>query len=258
MPILFNARHGAELTLKFAIGNLCRFGMMRAAHRMDHDLVSHYRQLRDADVGDELIRSVLADLEPFVLSLGTVDPDAQGYRFAESRDGSKSLGHLATLNIPLVSASLGLMTGHLERLRDRIMELDNQIRSGTFTRRCSRRDLIEIAKIVGPRSAWDTPAFDEARTAVRQRFGLSSNAFSKALDKIQSTAALATLIGVDRHPHKISEERLFWVAERWNVARSSVLAARPADRRGRRGFDFDQLQKHASIQQRLDQEMIEA
>ena len=82
LPILYNARHGIELALKFYINRLHEIGMLAARHAVNHDIRSHWRHLVDAEVGDEAVRSLVANLGPYVESLAAIDDDGQQLRYA--------------------------------------------------------------------------------------------------------------------------------------------------------------------------------
>lgn len=47
LPILYNARHGIELALKFFIARLHEIGMLAARHAVNHDIRSHLSHLVD-------------------------------------------------------------------------------------------------------------------------------------------------------------------------------------------------------------------
>ncbi len=70
MPILYNCRHGLELSLKYAIDRLHKTGMLKAGHPANHDIESHWHHLQANAVGsigalgDLTLRGLVADLEP--------------------------------------------------------------------------------------------------------------------------------------------------------------------------------------------------
>lgn len=103
MPILYNCRHAVELSLKYTIDRLHVMGVIAQGHPVNHDIMSHWVHLRDAKVGDAALRATIADLEPFVTSLAAIDDDGQELRYAETRDGARSLGGIAVVNLPLIA-----------------------------------------------------------------------------------------------------------------------------------------------------------
>lgn len=215
MPILYNARHAIELSLKFVIKRLHGLGAIASPHRVDHDILSHWTHLRDAQVGDERIRQLVGELEPYVASLARIDDDGQELRYAEDRGGKRSLDDLAVVNLRLIRISLRQVGKILTRLKYRVLDFDAERGTGTFTARCSREDLKAIAAMVGDRATWREASFEERKQAVGERFGLSSRAFSDALNAIQRSRELATLVGVETPLLHISDEKATSVLRAW-------------------------------------------
>ncbi len=50
LPILYNARHGVELSLKFAMSRLLESGILKVSHAVNHDIASHWQHLQGASV----------------------------------------------------------------------------------------------------------------------------------------------------------------------------------------------------------------
>lgn len=215
MPILYNVRHAIELSLKFVINRLCDLGAIASRHRADHDIMSHWTHLRDAHVGDERIRQLVVELEPFVSSLARIDDDGQELRYAEDRDGKRSLDNIAVVNLRLIRRSLAEVGKVLTALKYRVLDFGDERGTGTYTPKCSRADLKAIASLVGDRTSWSDPSFDERKAQVRERFGLGSRKFSDALNAIQHSRELAALIGVETDLLHISDEKAVFTLERW-------------------------------------------
>ena len=258
LPILYNARHGIELALKFTINRLHGLGMIADRHPVNHDIFSHWRHLSDANVGDEAMRALIAELQPYVVSLAAIDDDGQQLRYAEDQSGAKSLGDLAVVNLKLIRHSLGAVGSILSRMKYRVLDLRYERGTGTFTSKCSRSDLKVIATMVGPRAAWSDLAFDVAKAAVLERFGLGSRDFSKALDTIQKSRELATIIGVETQLCHLSDERALFALEHWAEAHppfdpdKNTMGIDVFDR------DWDSFRREARAARSLDETIIES
>jgi hypothetical protein len=214
LPILYNARHGLELALKFAIDNLNRMGVL-APHPANHDLLSHWKHLSDAHVGDEAIRALVNRLEPFVRSLARIDDDGQELRYPANRDGEKSLGKHSVVNLKLIRASIEEMSLILGELCDRIIDFESERTAGAYSPECSTKDLKAIAAILGDHAHWNEASFDEKRAGIRDQFGLTSNGFSRAVNAIKESRPLGTLVGLETKLDHITDEKVLWTAERW-------------------------------------------
>jgi hypothetical protein len=221
MPILYNCRHGLELSLKYAIDRLHKTGMLKARHPANHDIKSHWQHLQANAVGsvgvlgDLTLRGLVADLEPYVKSLAAIDDDGQELRYAENRDGQTSLSGKAIVNLVHVHQSIQKLSRLLQSLKHRVQDIDDERHTGTHTANCSRKDLIEIAKILGEKSTWKEASFLEKKKTVMTQFGLSSGKFSDAIDAIRRSRPLAALVGLESTLSYLGDEKAIQVLKLW-------------------------------------------
>ncbi len=216
LPILYNARHAIELTLKLVIGQFVEVGILAAAHPKNHDIASHLVFLEAKAIPDELLRQRLAEVRPFVDSLAQIDDDGQELRFHQNRGGQRSMEGKALANIAVIHQSLGTLQKILKELKYRSYSLCDEWRTGTKTTHCSRRDLIEIAKLLPKREKWDSQEFDDCKTAIKERYALSNKQFSLALDKIQATRGLSGLLGIETQLLHLPDEKAEWLLSQWD------------------------------------------
>lgn len=215
MPILYNARHAVELALKFAIDTLVDGGVLAAGHAKNHDIKSHWDLLMAVKLGDTALRERVAALKPFIDSLHSIDDDGQQLRYAETQDGQKSLEDKAVCNLELIRASLTDLNGLLLRMRHRALDLAEERRSGTFTKELSRSDLFEAARMLPPRTEWGADSFMDAKAKVRERFGLSSNQFCRALNVMQGHRELGALLGVEFDLTHLADADIHLIVAEW-------------------------------------------
>ena len=91
MPILYNARHALELSLKFAINESCKMGIIKEGHQKNHDIMSHWSLLDDSMLGDEELTNCVSALKPYVTSLSEIDDDGQELRYRRTETDNKVL-----------------------------------------------------------------------------------------------------------------------------------------------------------------------
>jgi hypothetical protein len=211
MPILYNARHALELSLKFAAGKLRRTSDIKKIH----DLTYYWNLLRTEPVGDEALRGHLAALKPYVTSLSAIDEDGQELRYPERREGTKSLAGRRLANIEVIRASLGRLHGVMADLKDRVLDLLREQATGSYTPECSRRDLLEIARLLPNRSDWRERAFLEAKAEVMKCFGLSGRGFSRAVEVIERNREMRVLIGLTTELAHIRDHHLPFAVNQW-------------------------------------------
>lgn len=221
MPILYNCRHGLELSLKYAINRLHDMGMISHAHQTDHDIESHWQHLQDRAVGgvsalgDSTLRQLVLDLELYVKSLAAIDDDGQELRYAQNREGEMSLKDISIINLPHVRRSIEKLSVILQQLKQRVHEIVHERYTKTYTPNCSRKDLEEIAKIVEVQSTWSEDSFLDKRAKVMEKFGLSKGKFSDALNAIKNSGPLAALIGKEATLKYLSDEKATEVLTLW-------------------------------------------
>ncbi|ATP17840.1 DUF3775 domain-containing protein [Sphingobium yanoikuyae] len=251
MPILYNGRHALELSLKFAINRLHAIGAIASRHVPNHDILSHWTHLRDAGLGDAALRELIAELEPYVVSLAKIDDDGQELRYPTTQDGKKSLERIAVVNLPLIRRSLQAMGGILTRLKYRVFALADERGTGTHTKGCSREDLQAIAGMLGDHATWIEDSFDDRKAAARERYGLSSGKFSDAVKQIRGSRQLATLVGMETPLTYLSDEKAVFALEEW--AKAFPPMEPDPDDLGTSYFerDWDKVKEHRRVMQML-------
>lgn len=217
LPILYNIRHGVELTLKFLITTLHQMGVDIEPRVRDHNIAEDYKLLAGTNVGDELLIGLISDLAPYVQSLAAIDDDGQMLRYAETQEGKRSLEGRKLANLVLVHSSVKELAGLLSRLRYRATDLSDERLTGSFTKDCSRRDLLGIAKMLPPRDKWAEDAFVQARDAVKQRYSIGSNKFSDTIKIIEKHREIGQLINLTFNLLHLTDEHALFAIEKWLV-----------------------------------------
>ena len=81
MPILYNVRHGLELSLKYAVRELAKMGLLpQIEGPMNHDVQRYYDHLSNHHVPDLEARRLISALQLYVRSLAKIDGDGQQFR----------------------------------------------------------------------------------------------------------------------------------------------------------------------------------
>ncbi len=216
LPILFNARHGLELALKFSIDRLVAAGALKNhVQKRNHDISFHWNQLNDGEIGDEVLSQAIVELKPFVDSLSQVDTDGQELRYYRNRDKDKSLAKYALANLRLIQQSLRELKRLIDMLKYRTVDYSDERSTGSFTSRCSRLDLLRITGLLPPRYLWASDQFDVQKKRIQARFGLSNRQFSLALDTIQKCREMRAELGIESEFLFLSDDLVVRVVERW-------------------------------------------
>ncbi len=249
LPILYNARHAVELALKYTAGRLIDAKILTGDAPLDHDIASAWQRLSEAHLPDAALRCHIDDLQPFVRSLASIDDDGQALRYVTRTDGTKSMEDRSLANLEVIRVGLRVLARILDDLKHRTIDLVGELWTGTFTAECSRSDLYAIAKKLPHKPAWTTDDFTGARAAVMAEYHLTSNAFSRAVNKIKVQTELAGMIGIPSKPKHLTDELAILAVEQWR--RLHPPRIKKPDDLGLDYFaprDFDAMQTSADLE----------
>lgn len=220
-PICFNMRHSIELYLKAAIDSL-------------RSLVHHERQLPDVDVEtshdigrlwgyfkehsglvDRRYKNVVELLDRDITDFAEVDATGQVFRYPFGRENQKHLTELAIINLGVLWKKFPALIENLKTLSYQGNFLNHEYRYKTYTAHLSRFDLVCIAYRLPRRDDWKVEGFDEAKTEIRERFGVSSNEFSRAVRVIEENVEMAALIDAPRPLLHVTHAHLLTFFDSW-------------------------------------------
>ncbi len=256
LPILYTARHAVELALKFATDRLVEAALIQPGGRRNHDVKAYWERLHGASLGDEKLLQIIQALKPFINSLSRIDNDGQELRYHLNQCNEPSLSNYSLANLEVIRASLSDLSEILSVLRNRTLTFIDERETGTFTNRCSRRDLLTIAQLMPRRDFWAGALFDQQEEVVKPRFNLSKRQFSKALDAIQGNREMKAILGVETNLLHISDDEVVWIVDQWRRLHPerNERDAGPEIRSGRE-FTIDVLLKDAATWKEVVTEM---
>lgn len=216
LPILYNARHGLELGLKFAIDRFVIAGVVKRDWlRRNHNIKAHWGFLNASAIGDEKFGKTIKHLQPFVDSLSRIDTDGQELRYHTNRQNDPSLANYPLVNFLIVRSGLVMLKELIRDLQIRTVELIEERDTKTYTNICSRTDLLTIASLLPSRDRWKTEEFVECKNKIRERFRLSTKQFSSALDVIQKNREMRAAIGMESDFVHLTNETIIFVVNLW-------------------------------------------
>lgn len=255
MPILYNARHAIELLLKFVVSHLAQAKVLGHAPALNHDIAEYHQKLSDSHVGDRALRGFIAELDPYVTSLAAIDSDGQELRYVKNRDGGGSLAGRPLVNLELVKHSLDKLKVLLEAMRYRTIEFAEELGTKSHTPQCSRKDLLEIAKLLPPKTEWGTPEFSTAKDNIKTLYGLISNRQCiAALEIIKGNREMGGLIGLEFPLVYLTDEQVVQIVEHWSLrhpARANTSSGIDFFSRSDREAMMQSLSRDATINARL-------
>ena len=217
-PIIYNARHFVELSLKASIENLKYINQI-LGNKCDiiktntHHISNLWEIVKDLCSAESRYENILLKLEEFVSDYSDMDDSAETFRFPQDRKGEFHLKTQGCINLEAFAERFAEMSEAFDALSYMDDLLVNEYRVATVVEKCSRATIEFIAKEL-PQKPWNNEAFDTQKKYLMEKFGLSSNNFSKIVKKIESHREFASLIGMEIPLEGLSLERFsFFIQE---------------------------------------------
>jgi len=230
-PICFSLRHSVELTVKAQIQDLCRLATIReqplaSANEIErvlnqHDILNLWDfYCRHAIASDRRYRDLVTKTEPLIRCIGETDATGQTFRYSYSTDAQKHLTDVSLINVLVLREQFQVIRENLETLTGLTDYLRREYRTGTFTRRLNREDLMAIAEQLPLRQTWgmETSGFTEIKNSLKISFGIGSRELSEAITKIEACRDMARLIGISANVPGLSVADLNMLNDFWKMA----------------------------------------
>ncbi|MCP9759184.1 hypothetical protein EGI20_07655 [Aquitalea sp. S1-19] len=214
LPILYNARHAIELTLKFVVARLHAENLY-SLKKTNHNISDYLTELQRENLGDWEMRSLLESLSPYVSSLSAIDNDGQQLRFAKDKSGIASLSERPLANFEVIRSSLAELGDVLRKIKSRVQDFCEESRTGTFTKSCSRSDLKFIASEMAPYPTLGSPDFLEAKERVKLRFSFGNRPFQEAYDDIIRSREFGAYLGQTFELNCLSDKHAKFFVSGW-------------------------------------------
>ena len=256
-PIVYNARHSIELSLKIVIKMLWRIeekkGICyseevlkeRKKELHTHSIECLYKLACDKKNIDRRIPAYFENIEDMIYFY-YFDEEGDAFKYELNKEDEP---HMIKNKISHVSIEL-LETEFKEVMKkfdDLIYFLDNCIFEyslGTFTKSLSRADIWDISKRLPVYEEWRTEKFKEVKDEIKQEYHLGSKEFSDAVNLIKENREFSVNIGCEKVFGSITENELKEYASlvRYYSEKSK------SDNKGKEiGFDLRKIQKNGEI-----------
>ena len=220
-PVCFNMRHSVELRLKGAIEDLKIIAEWKGT-QLNFDLVGSH------DIGniwsffkneseniDSRYTAINDRIAPTILDIAEVDATGQTFRYPIDNESQRHLTDVALINFNVLKAKFGALEKELDNLLYLTEFLIEEYSLGSFTKKLSRQQLFLLADELPSLSSWKDNKFKETKKSVREKFSLSSNDLTKAINLIKPNYELSLKIN-NRLPLKgVDEYILIWFLDFW-------------------------------------------
>ena len=223
LPILYNARHAIELTLKYVVAQLGDAGLLQSLPQKVNHEIQEYHDLLVHKVAyeDRKFRELTHRLSPFVQSLSAIDADGQELRYAQNNKGGTSLQNRALANLRVVHTSLQELSDVLQFLKRRTRIWCEEHQTGTFTKLFSRNDLMCIAQRLAEAPTLRGSHFEreagytEIRNELKTLYLVGNKPLEEAIDQIKKNREMGSLLGIEFHLKSLTDEKINFISARW-------------------------------------------
>lgn len=229
-PVCFNMRHSVELRLKGAIEALkviakCKGKQLSFDFVGSHNIGNIWSFFKNkSEIIDERFKEINDRIEPTILDLADVDATGQTFRYPINTESQKHLTDISIINFIVLKEKFGTLEEELDKLLHLTNFLIEEYSLGSFTNKLSRCQLFILADELPPISSWICDEFVEIKNSIREKFSLSSNDLSKAIDLIKSNYELSFKINKLLPLKGVDEYILIWFLDFWMQINPEILS----------------------------------
>ncbi|MBT1926904.1 hypothetical protein KKZ54_23140 [Enterobacter hormaechei subsp. hoffmannii] len=176
-PIVYSARHGIELSLKTILIDMAELRGLEISVP-DVTKIHSIKKLWDATIDvaertDKRLYYKTKKIEPYILDFVAIDDTAQTFRYPESNVGATHLEKTPIINLARFVVFFKKLTKGLHEIIKITLNLKDEYKTGTFTDKFSRRDLIKLSKGLGNRTDWANSLTVEKRILLSKNSNLT-------------------------------------------------------------------------------------
>lgn len=190
-PICFNMRHSIELRLKGVVSFLEKISKYREPLdafdlKASHDLGRIWCYIKRESLKlDKRFVFFITILDQRLFDVSSVDPTGQTFRYPVDRNNSKHLVGVSIINISNLYRKFSSLECILDNFEVFCDELVREYKFETHTTKLSRAELLSIAEKVPSKCDWGSEVFKNFKKDTMLNYGLSSNDFRRAMEKIE-------------------------------------------------------------------------
>ncbi len=215
-PLVFAIRHCVELSLKISINLIRDICDIKAVAFCIEEKKLHEHDIEELSKCVKQLYGVdkrIADLFDVALEYTKdfyFDKQSDIFRYECNLDGKELLKelHINHICIEILEKKFLRMCELLDNAILSLSQMKNEYSVKTFTKELSRNDIEHISQELMPINRWTEQAFDDNRNDIKKKYGLSSNALSKAIDIVKTNPLFANNINLPIPMGTISDEEL--------------------------------------------------